>query len=310
MIYLWEASKNCLNKFTGACDRQRSPHYLLLLHGKKITAEEFGRCNLYIRSTPPISPDDPFIRCELTHNGYFAYVFTSNEMFYFNGILVKIGIDQENLNNIKKKLRITDNDLDKPLRSLTDEELEFMGSISGHPVFKDENEKDLMIRYRGISVAQKCPEFSRVPIINFNKTTKEQLQKRFDCLPNNYSSPLINQKIVDILAELAPNDVQFFDTEVRCQGEILPDYKILNIASVIKGIDHRKSIPNSIGFNYLTYIPGCMGKHKITRDDEYIGNILVTEEIKQAFEKAKIKGVRFVRPEEYYRPLRPEDLTD
>jgi hypothetical protein len=43
-----------------------------------------------------------------------------------------------------------------------------------------------------------------------------------------------------------------------------------------------------------------MGSHKIARDAEYLGNLLVSEEIKQVFEKEKIKGVWLVRPEEWY----------
>ena len=72
-----------------------------------------------------------------------------------------------------------------------------------------------------------------------------------------------------------------------------------------------KEAPDAIrGFKYLTYKPGCMGKHKLARDEEYLGNLLVTEEIKQAFEKEKIKGVWFVRSEDYYRPLTCEDIID
>lgn len=53
-------------------------------------------------------------------------------------------------------------------------------------------------------------------------------------------------------------------------------------------------------FKYLTYKPGCMKNHKLARDEEYLGNILITEEIKEAFEKEKVKGAWLVRPEDYY----------
>lgn len=121
------------------------------------------------------------------------------------------------------------------------------------------------------------------------------------------------------LLKLAPDDVQFFDTEVHCKDGILKNYKLVNITREIKGIDYEKSIyyERSLPggsvmhyFKYLVYKPGCMGSYKLARDKEYHSHLLATEEIKQAFEKAKIKGMRFVRPEEFFRPLRPEDLVD
>ena len=154
------------------------------------------------------------------------------------------------------------------------------------------------------------------PVFELKVTRAEIIQ--YDCIPNISASPLVNQKIVDILLKLAPDDVQFFDAEVKCKDGILTDYKLLNATSKIKGIDRNKSIctmmkqaPDAIlGFKYLTYKPGCMGSHKLARDEEYLGNFLVIDEVKQALEKEKIKGVWFVRPEDYYRPLTPEDIVD
>jgi len=144
------------------------------------------------------------------------------------------------------------------------------------------------------------------PLIFELKITQAEIMK-YDAIPNNSSSPLVNQKIVNILQELAPEDVQFFDAEIRCKDGDLKDYKLLNIARSIEGIDHEKSIYRRDKFaglitiiKYLTYLPNCMKNYKLGRDKELIGNILVTEEIKQAFENAKIKRLRIVRPEEYY----------
>jgi len=157
------------------------------------------------------------------------------------------------------------------------------------------------------------------------KLTKEQVDKplifslevtqaeilRYDAIPNNSASPLVNQKIIDILLELAPDDVQFFDAQVRCKDGTLTSYKLLNIAHEIFGIDHEHSVYTLMkmsavkaisGFRYLTYLPRCMGKHKLARDKEYRSNLLSSEEVKQAFERNKIKGVRFVKPEDFYGP--------
>ena len=154
-----------------------------------------------------------------------------------------------------------------------------------------------------------CLTLSQIdkPII-FQHKMKEADISKYDCIPNNSSSPLVNQRIVDLLLKLAPDDVQFFDAEVRCMDGILTGYKLLNVTSTFVGIDREKSIcqmmknsPTSIlGFRYLTYKPGCMGNHKVARDKEYLGNLLVSEEVKQLFEKEKIKGIWFARPEEWF----------
>ncbi len=145
-------------------------------------------------------------------------------------------------------------------------------------------------------------------IIFEQKATQAEILK-YDCMPNNSGSPLLNERIVDILLDLAPDEVQLFDTEVRCKDGILTGYKLLNATCTIVGIDHEKSIytmmqqaPEAIlGFTYLTYKPGCMGNHKLARDKEYLSNFLVTEGVKKAFEQEKIKGVWFARPEEWYK---------
>jgi hypothetical protein len=168
---------------------------------------------------------------------------------------------------------------------------------------------------QSIAEVKNCPVFSRIPIF-IVEVTKARIQKVYDRIPNSALLPLVNQKVVDLLLKIAPDEVQFFDTEIRCKDGVLKNYKIVNVIHTIKGIDHEKSVYDTMancdaigGFKYLTYLPGCMGNRKIARDEEYMGNILVTEEIKQAFEKEKIKGACFFRPEDYYRPLTQADLT-
>ena len=173
------------------------------------------------------------------------------------------------------------------------------------------------LQLENISTMINYPAFSRNPIFSV-QVPKAMIQQKFDCIPNISGSPLVNQKIIDILLKLAPEEVQFFDAEVKCKDGILTDYKLLNATSKIIGIDHDKSIytmiegaPDAIlGFKYLTYKPECMRNHHLARDEEYLGNLLVTNEIKLAFEQEKIKGIGFTKPEDYYRPLTPEDIVD
>lgn len=162
---------------------------------------------------------------------------------------------------------------------------------------------------------QLLTEFSPMPIVHFEVPKKNIL--KFDCLPNNSLIPLVNEKIRDILEELAPNDIQFFPAKLICTDGELEGYYFLNITRLIKGIDHTKSIYTRMtmgdaisGFHYLTYIKNCMGEYKLARDQEYRGNLLVNEKVKLVFNKEKITGVWIVRPEERYRPMTPEDLIN
>jgi hypothetical protein len=161
-------------------------------------------------------------------------------------------------------------------------------------------------------------EFSPIPTVHFDVPQKNIL--KFDCLPNNSLVPLVNEKIRDILKELAPNDVQFFSAKLKCSDGELDGYSFLNSTHLITGIDHEKSICKKmddydgtqyiVGFHYLTYLKNCMGEYKLARDQEYRGNLLVNEKVKLVFDKEKITGVYLVNPEEHYRPITPEDLIN
>ncbi len=161
-------------------------------------------------------------------------------------------------------------------------------------------------------------EFSPAPIVHFVVPRKNIL--KFDCLPNNSLIPLVNDRIKNILENIALQDVQFFPAKLMCKDGELEGYSFLNITCLVKGIDHEKSICLKMndfdgtqfinGFHYLTYIKGCMGEHLLARDEEYHGNLLVDEKIKQIFDKEHIKGVWLARSEDYYRPLTAEDLIN
>jgi hypothetical protein len=143
-------------------------------------------------------------------------------------------------------------------------------------------------------------EFSPMPVVHF-----EILQKRvlkFDSLVNNARIPLVNERVRDILEENSPKEVQFFPAKVICSDGELESYSFLNVTVEIVGIDKEKTIydRSGYGFHYLTYKKGCMGEHLLARDKEDHGNLLVSEKLKLIFDKEKITGTWFVRPEEYY----------
>ncbi len=149
------------------------------------------------------------------------------------------------------------------------------------------------------------------PIIFDMKITMQDALK-FDQIINNSSCLLVNQKVFDILMKLIPEEVQFFDTEIRCKDGIITNYKLVNITEKVTGIDRNNSIVETIldtdavgGFKRLVLKKNCLGALKLARLQEFSPHILAAEEIKQAFEAARVTGLRFVSPEDYYAAIYP-----
>ncbi len=64
--------------------------------------------------------------------------------------------------------------------------------------------------------------FSPIPHVDFIVPRKNI--SKFDCLPNNSLVPLVNDKIKNILEDVAPNDVQFFPVKLTCKDGELEGY--------------------------------------------------------------------------------------
>src|SRR3990167_9231000 len=124
MIYLWEMPENFLNRDVGEYDRSCSPNRFLLREGKELTVERFTRCICYLRSASLDLPNDSFVRCQLRPAMQAAYVFTPEEMFYIGGTETKIEISAENLKKLKATLVLTDEDIDKPFKVLSNKQLQ------------------------------------------------------------------------------------------------------------------------------------------------------------------------------------------
>lgn len=143
-------------------------------------------------------------------------------------------------------------------------------------------------------------EFSPMPVVHFEIPQKRAL--KFDCLVNNASIPLINERVQEILEAIAPNEVQFFPAKVICSDGELAGYSFLNVTVEIEGIDHEQTVwtKSGYGFHYFTYKKGCLGEHPLARDKEYNSHLLFSEQLKIIFDQQKITGAWLVRPEEFY----------
>jgi hypothetical protein len=132
---------------------------------------------------------------------------------------------------------------------------------------------------------------------------------QYDSLLNNSGSPLVNQKIREILICLAPDDVQFFPAKVTCSDGDVEGYFMVNIVPRLRGVDHVSSVYSSLdlpdGAKMMSSIKRLvlkeefMGGHHVVREGETL-HIVVSQKIYDAFQAAKIKGVRLVTPDEYY----------
>ena len=260
------------------------------MQGEKLNPTQFSQCYAYNRSSLVDLNDDVFIREVVRRFSQSAYIFTKNEMFSFaGGTATKINISIDNINKIKEALSLTNKAIDKEPKILSDMDMKTIDTLLGQSLL------------------------SRTPIFNLDVTTAV-IQKKYDCIHNNSAAPLVNQKIIDILLKFAPDDIQFFDAEIRCKDSTLNNYKLLNLTHKIIGIDHEKSSYTNLGttdliltIKHLIYKKGCMREYNLARDAEFLGNILVNENVKQAFEEANIKGVRLITPEDYYQSFYDED---
>lgn len=161
------------------------------------------------------------------------------------------------------------------------------------------------------------PAIFEHPVINF-EVPKEKLIS-YDCIRNNASIPLVNERLKSFLEKLAPNDVQFFEAKLHCTDGDLEGYYFLNVTHEIKGIDFEKSDYEKIDmprntfrydFNYMVYKPNCMDDYKFAREKDYHGNLIISKDMAHAIEKGHFKGIYLVRPEDFYHPITAQDLIN
>ncbi len=136
------------------------------------------------------------------------------------------------------------------------------------------------------------------PTFFFNMLSK-QLQK-FDVLPNNSASPLVSSAVVKLLSDICMQSVQFLDADVKTQDGQLEEFSLLNITQLVSSIDFEKSqydlYPNT---NYIQNFQKRVHKlngvssNLLAREERYKGNIMVADDIYEAFQSNKIKGIQF-----------------
>lgn len=191
---------------------------------------------------------------------------------------------------------------------------------NGYALFKDEERQtDPIIFMQGHSLPfdtgnsnlsatlQPVEEYDLV----YSYRYPEEKLKGYDCMPNTGYAPLVNTRVLEILQELCPHDIQAFPATIVSE---VPkkfafenhDYWVINITKTVDGIDKELSdferLPEKLGSVPIGTKKLVMREYEntyhIARDTILGTHILVSPTLVKAFKKAKIKGVKFLKDTE------------
>ena len=173
--------------------------------------------------------------------------------------------------------------------------------FSREGIYNEDISPDRFLFYRSNLVTGELPK------IIFNFKCPSKFIENLGTIPNDSASPLVREDVLEILDDLIGDQIQAFDTELHTKNGILYDYKLVNILNKVKGVNMDESICEYLtdevtinGFEFLTLKENCLGKLNLARLEEQRSYILVSEALKERFEKNKIKGAWMVRPEVWY----------
>ncbi len=130
-------------------------------------------------------------------------------------------------------------------------------------------------------------------------TMMDKIQK-FDIVqvntPHNY---LFSSKAMKIIQALCPEQVQMFDSAIKCKDGVVNTYKALNILNEVDISDPGKSKYKYFdsgrirGYDKYVFKDIGMESIHIFRDSRFHAPIIISATLKEAFEKAKIKGCQY-----------------
>lgn len=143
-----------------------------------------------------------------------------------------------------------------------------------------------------------------LPIV-FNVFKPIDIILKIDYICNQTSVPLVSPQMASLLEANFKYDIQFFDTIINVQDDIIDTYKLVNIIHSVKAINHKLSdyelVPGTkeiLYFNSLTYNNDCLNGFDMARDEEYDVNLIVSQKVKDVFEQSKLVGYGIFSPEE------------
>jgi hypothetical protein len=146
--------------------------------------------------------------------------------------------------------------------------------------------------------AVKPIDSNEVYYLEYRVDAKMRGLKQYDVLFTTAYLELYSHKAIKIMQEICPDQIQVFDTVIECKDGVVDTYKAINILNAIDVSDPEKSkykyFEDGHPFGYER--GGCVIKKEpmepihIARDKRSSATILISATLKEAFEKAKIKG--------------------
>jgi hypothetical protein len=126
------------------------------------------------------------------------------------------------------------------------------------------------------------------------KATTEQTQKLDVLFTNAMMSVLLSSKTMVILNELCPEQFQVFDATIECKDGVVDTYKAINILNEVNVSDPEKSVMSKVvGYLKCVFKEQPIEPIHIARDAKFHPAIIISATLKEAFEKAKVKGCQY-----------------
>jgi hypothetical protein len=137
-------------------------------------------------------------------------------------------------------------------------------------------------------------------------STKEYILQ-WDFLPNSSNIPLANERALKVLYEIAPGEFQEIPTQIILpSGEVLENYKLINVLNRVEGIDFENSVPkkryiDNFDKTDLAHYETIFCKKGMLQSSENLARtkemftslVIASNRLKEACKKNKIKGMVF-----------------
>lgn len=132
------------------------------------------------------------------------------------------------------------------------------------------------------------------PRINFSCDERHLV----DVIPSSGNLIIISEKVLNLLNDMCPNDIQPFKANIFVNDKQIEGYYLLNIINTIEVFDNEKcEFSKYMGaitsIKKIVYKTDNLSGHDIVRNAEFKPHVLVSDRLKSTFERKKIKGVEF-----------------
>ena len=133
--------------------------------------------------------------------------------------------------------------------------------------------------------------------LRFEVDTTSKIIQQYDIVwVNTPNDILLSPKVMAILNELCPQQIQIFDATIECKDGFIDMYKAINILNEFDVSDSEKSRYKYFddgeirGYHKFVIKDQPMESIHIARDARLRPKIILSATLKEAFEKAKVKG--------------------